>query len=158
MSRARRAAGPDRRPQNPQLRAGRFPDLKARFEREARLISQRRHPKICLLHDAGSEGGTDFLVMEFLEGATGPTPWRRVGDRQSFLEMHLKKGTHSRDIGSAPVEQGSSPEHQVLIRNRFHNTGISAESRGAELFYEWNLGQFRPLLRMYSGSSLTFSE
>src|SRR5689334_14431776 len=44
------------------------PEVKARFEREARVISQLQHPHICVLHDVGSENGTDFLVMEFLEG------------------------------------------------------------------------------------------
>jgi iron complex outermembrane receptor protein len=31
----------------------------------------------------------------------------------------VKKGTNSRNIGSAPAEQGSSPEHQALIENGF---------------------------------------
>src|SRR5882724_9136369 len=43
-------------------------ELKARFDREAKVISQLQHPNICVLHDIGSENGTDFLVMEFLEG------------------------------------------------------------------------------------------
>ena len=43
-------------------------DVKARFEREARAISALQHPNICVLHDVGSESGTDFLVMEYLEG------------------------------------------------------------------------------------------
>src|SRR4026207_2418845 len=46
------------------------PELQARFEREARTISQLMHPHICTLHDIGREGDTDFLVMEFLEGET----------------------------------------------------------------------------------------
>ena len=46
------------------------PDLKQRFEREARAISQLNHPRICTLHDIGSDNGTDFLVMEYLEGET----------------------------------------------------------------------------------------
>jgi eukaryotic-like serine/threonine-protein kinase len=43
-------------------------DLRARFEREAKIISQLQHPHICVLHDVGHEGTTEFLVMEFLEG------------------------------------------------------------------------------------------
>ncbi|MGA9965159.1 MAG: protein kinase [Terriglobales bacterium] len=46
------------------------PELKQRMEREARAISSLNHPHICQLYDIGSHDGTDFLVMEFLEGET----------------------------------------------------------------------------------------
>jgi len=46
------------------------PELKARFEREARVISALNHPHICHLYDIGKEDGIDFLVMEYLEGET----------------------------------------------------------------------------------------
>ena len=46
------------------------PDLKQRFEREAKTISRLNHPHICTLHDIGSQDGIDFLVMEYLEGDT----------------------------------------------------------------------------------------
>src|SRR5260221_393470 len=46
------------------------PELKQRMEREARSISCLNHPHICQLYDLGSQDGTDFLVMEFLEGET----------------------------------------------------------------------------------------
>src|ERR1700758_4567345 len=45
-------------------------ELKQRFEREARTISSLNHPHICHLYDIGSYEGTDFLVMEFLDGET----------------------------------------------------------------------------------------
>ena len=41
-----------------------------RFEREARVISSLSHPHICPLFDVGSHDGTEFLVMEHLEGET----------------------------------------------------------------------------------------
>src|SRR5260370_14917572 len=46
------------------------PDLKARFEREAKAISALNHPHICHLYDVGSQDGTDYLVMELLAGET----------------------------------------------------------------------------------------
>jgi eukaryotic-like serine/threonine-protein kinase len=46
------------------------PELKARFEREAKAIASLQHPHICTLHDVGHQDGTDYLVMEYLEGET----------------------------------------------------------------------------------------
>jgi len=46
------------------------PDLKQRFEREARSISSLNHSRICILHDVGHQDGVDFLVMEYLDGET----------------------------------------------------------------------------------------
>ena len=46
------------------------PELKTRFEREARAISALQHPHICTLYDVGYQDGVDYLVMEFLEGET----------------------------------------------------------------------------------------
>jgi serine/threonine protein kinase len=40
------------------------PDLKQRFDREARAISSLNHPRICTLHDVGHQDGIDFLVMQ----------------------------------------------------------------------------------------------
>ena len=61
------------------------PELKQRMEREARAISSLNHPHICHLYDIGSQDGTDYLVMEFLEGETlaerlrkGPLPLNEI--------------------------------------------------------------------------------
>ncbi len=61
------------------------PEAKQRFDREARAISSLNHPNICTLHDVGHQDGTDYLVMEFLEGETladrlqkGPLPREQV--------------------------------------------------------------------------------
>jgi len=57
------------------------PEARARFEREARTVSQLNHPHICTLHDVGREGDIEFLVMELVRGRTlaerlveGPLP------------------------------------------------------------------------------------
>jgi len=61
------------------------PEVRARFEREARTVSQLNHPHICTLFDVGHQDGVDYLVMELLEGETlahrlekGPLPVAEV--------------------------------------------------------------------------------
>ena len=88
------------------------PAAKERFDREAQTIASLKHPHICVLHDVGSEGETNFLVMEFLEGETltdrlvrGPLPLQEalgiaiaIGDaldkahRQGVVHRDLKPG------------------------------------------------------------------
>jgi serine/threonine protein kinase len=46
------------------------PEVHQRFKREARAVSSFNHPNICALYDIGNQDGTDFLVMEYLEGET----------------------------------------------------------------------------------------
>ena len=46
------------------------PEVRQRFEREAKTVSQLSHPHICALYDVGREGETEYLVMEYLEGET----------------------------------------------------------------------------------------
>jgi Tol biopolymer transport system component/tRNA A-37 threonylcarbamoyl transferase component Bud32 len=46
------------------------PQLRERFDREAKAISSLSHPHICPLYDVGHQDGVDFLVMEHLEGET----------------------------------------------------------------------------------------
>src|SRR2546426_6325458 len=46
------------------------PEVRARFEREAKTVSSLNHPHICTLFDVGREGETDYLVMELVEGET----------------------------------------------------------------------------------------
>ena len=61
------------------------PEAKQRFEREARVISSLNHPHICVLHDVGSQDGTAYLVMEYVQGESldarlrkGPLPLKQA--------------------------------------------------------------------------------
>jgi serine/threonine protein kinase len=54
---------------------------RSRFRREALALSRLNHPHIGMIHDFGSEEGTDYLVMELVRGKTlrerlraGPIP------------------------------------------------------------------------------------
>src|SRR5271169_6478524 len=60
-----------------------------RFQREARAISALQHPNICTLYDIGQQDGTDFLVMEYLEGET---LWSRLARSRLSVEQILTCG------------------------------------------------------------------
>ena len=87
----------------------RSPEFKQRFEREARSISQLTHPHICTLYDVGHYEGTDYLVMELLEGETlgqrltkGALPLEQVlkvgVEIASALDAAHRKGVVHRDL------------------------------------------------------------
>ncbi len=46
------------------------PKRRERLAAEARTVSSLSHPNICVLYDIGQQDGTDYLVMEYLEGET----------------------------------------------------------------------------------------
>jgi serine/threonine protein kinase len=46
------------------------PVLLARFQREARLVLQLRHPNVVRAFQVGTAGGVVYIVMEYLEGET----------------------------------------------------------------------------------------
>ena len=90
------------------------PDLRQRFEREARAVSSLNHPHICTLHDIGREGDVDFLVMEHLEGETlaerlkkGPLPFeeslRYAVQIADALDKAHREGVVHRDLKPANV-------------------------------------------------------
>ncbi|HXH91131.1 MAG TPA: protein kinase [Thermoanaerobaculia bacterium] len=83
--------------------------LKLRFEREAKTISQLTHPHICTLYDVGNDQGVEYLVMELLDGETladriarGPLPMRDVlrygGEIAEALDRAHRAGVVHRDL------------------------------------------------------------
>jgi serine/threonine protein kinase len=80
------------------------PELKLRMEREAKAISALQHANICTLYDIGMQDGTNFLVMEYLEGQTlaerlakGPPPLDQILKIGSEIAQALEKA-HSQGI------------------------------------------------------------
>src|SRR6266487_5875972 len=88
------------------------PEVRQRFEREAKTISALSHPHICALYDVGNQDGVEYLVMEYLEGETladrlagGPLPTEQTlrygieiadaldeAHRQGIVHRDLKPG------------------------------------------------------------------
>jgi serine/threonine protein kinase len=118
------------------------PVRKQRFEREARTISSLNHPHICVLHDVGHQDGTDYLVMECVEGETlekrlekGPLP----------LEQVLKYG--------GQIADALDKAHRSSVVHRDLKPGnIMLTPTGAKLL---DFGLSKPAAPVLSGDTLT---
>jgi serine/threonine protein kinase len=88
------------------------PDSRARLLNEARAASLLRSPNIAVTYDIGEYAGSDFIVMEYVEGellskrvAGGPLPIREVVEVgvqvSDALEEAHGRGIIHRDIKSA---------------------------------------------------------
>jgi eukaryotic-like serine/threonine-protein kinase len=117
-------------------------ESRERFEREARTVASLNHPHICTLFDIGHQDGTDYLVMEYLEGETlaqrlqkGPLPLEQVlqyaieiadaldkAHRKGVTHRDLKpgnimltkSGTKLLDFGLAKLKQDAAPGNVQL--------------------------------------------
>jgi len=78
-------------------------EVRQRFEREAKTISQLSHPHICALYDVGQEGETEYLVMEYLEGETLS---ERLVKGALPLEQTLRYGVEIADALDKAHRQG----------------------------------------------------
>jgi len=118
------------------------PVRKQRFEREAKTISSLNHPHICVLYDVGHQDGTDYLVMECVEGETlakrlekGPLP----------LEQVLKIG--------AQIADALDKAHRSGVVHRDLKPGnIMLAATGAKLL---DFGLAKPVSPLASGMTLT---
>jgi len=84
-----------------------------RMEREARAISALNHPSICTLFDIGHEDGTDYLVMEFIDGVTladrlqaGPLPGDEARQIAAQIASALAKA-HERGVIHRDLKPGN---------------------------------------------------
>jgi pimeloyl-ACP methyl ester carboxylesterase len=78
-------------------------ELRERFEREARTIASLNHPHICTLYDIGHQDGTDYLVMELLEGQTLR---QRIDGKPLPLDTLLNLGAEMADALGAAHAKG----------------------------------------------------
>jgi serine/threonine protein kinase len=89
------------------------PEVRQRFDREARAVSSLNHPHICALYDVGHQNGIDYLVMEYLEGQTlaariekGPLPTAELLRTASQIADALDKA-HRRGIVHRDLKPGN---------------------------------------------------
>ena len=92
-----------------------------RFEQEARAASALNHPNIISIYDVGSEGGTSYIAMEFVDGKTlrdllvaGPLPIKKSLQIAAQITDGLAKA-HAAGI----VHRDLKPENIMVTRDGF---------------------------------------
>jgi Tol biopolymer transport system component len=115
------------------------PELKQRFDREAKAISALQHPNICTLHDVGSQNGVDFLVMEYLEGQT-------LADRLAKGALPLDQALK---IGAEIAEALEKAHRQGIVHRDLKPGNIMLTKSGAKLM---DFGLAKPELAIATGA------
>lgn len=97
--------------------------FRQRFERAAKTIARLQHPNVFALYDVGSEDGTDYLVMELLEGES--------------LEDRLRAGpmaiTEVLRVGSEVAEAIGAAHEQGLVHRDLKPGNVMLTSSGAKV-------------------------
>ncbi|MBN1570279.1 MAG: protein kinase [Acidobacteria bacterium] len=99
-------------------------DRVARFQREAKLLASLNHPNIAAIHGLEESGGTDFLVLELVDGETladrikaGPIPveesLKLALQIAEALEAAHEKGVIHRDLKPANIKV--TPDGKVKV-------------------------------------------
>ena len=99
------------------------PEVRERFEREARAISSLNHPHICTLFDIGREGDADYFVMELLDGET--------------LAVRLERGPIKLDealkIGAQIAEALAAAHRQGIVHRDLKPGNVALTKTGAKV-------------------------
>lgn len=99
------------------------PERRKRLLHEARVISILSHPHICALYDIGQQDGTDFLVMEYLEGES--------------LQARLEKGPLSLDLvlrhGQEIAEALGTAHRKGIVHRDLKPGNVMLTKSGAKL-------------------------
>ena len=98
----------------------RDPDIRKRFSIESQAVAKLSHHNIVSVYDVGSDNGTDYIVMELMEGVTlkeylqkkGHLPWQEA----LFFAQQICRAlvhAHSRGI----IHQDIKPQNVIILRD-----------------------------------------
>lgn len=96
------------------------PDIRKRFSIESQAVAKLSHHNIVSVFDVGQENGTDYIVMELIEGITlkeylkekGKFTWQEMVYFSSQIARALVHA-HSRGI----IHQDVKPQNVIILRD-----------------------------------------
>jgi len=122
------------------------PEVRARFEREARAVSSLNHPHICTLHDVGREGDTDYLVMELVDGET-------LGAR---LERGALPTSEVLRLGAQIADALDRAHRAGIVHRDLKPANVMLTKSGAKLM-DFGLARAGGVMGAGSGTSVTLA-
>ena len=127
-------------------------EVKARFVREARILSRLDHPNICKIHDFIAREDRDFLVLELVQGRNLMTAISEGIESSEKLRVARKiadalVAAHSEGV----VHRDLKPENVMLTESgevKVLDFGLAAAESSAVLSPDFDilemLGRHRP--------------
>ena len=96
------------------------PDIRKRFSIESQAVAKLSHHNIVSVYDVGSENGTDYIVMELIEGITlkeylqkkGRLSWQEA---VFFAEQICRALVHAHSRGI--IHQDIKPQNVIILRD-----------------------------------------
>ncbi len=96
------------------------PDIRKRFSIESQAVAKLSHHNIVSVYDVGSENGTDYIVMELIEGITlkeylqkkGHLSWQ---ESVFFAEQICRALVHAHSRGI--IHQDIKPQNVIILRD-----------------------------------------
>jgi len=120
------------------------PDLKQRFDREARAISSLNHPRICTLHDVGHQDGIDFLVMQPTDCGEGSARCRVADPVRRRGRSLLVADSSSKDVVITVVDLATG------LRRTWKRLSFSVQRKGKSIVVTPDLKYYAYYFPRYS--------
>ena len=122
------------------------PDIRKRFSIESRAVAKLSHHNIVSVFDVGSEDGTDYIVMELIEGITlkqymekrGQLNWR---ESLHFITQIMRGLSHAHSRGI--IHRDIKPQNIMVLRDgsvKVADFGIACLADSAQTLTQEALG------------------